>query len=283
MTLTVGSLFSGIGGMDLGFVAAGFDILFQVEINEFCRKVLRKHDNYWPNAAQYVDVRRVARRSGKGWRRYQQLPCVDVLCGGFPCQPHSVAGARLGEADSRNLWPEFRRLIGDIRPRAILLENVPGITTTIGTSVIADLAALGYVGRAGIISAQDTGAPHVRERWWCVAYADRQYADDGGYVAVQLSQQQKTQLPGNEKVGVRSTRRIKPRMGRDVDGLSAQLDSHRWPAPQGTYQHPHEPPRTVSGKMPYRAARIEALGNAVVPHIVYALAVEMKNVLEQIE
>ena len=143
--ITAGSLFSGIGGIDLAMSLAGFDIRWQVEIDDFCRKVLQKHSwEYWRNATQFTDVRRVTARSGKGWRGYQRLEKVDLLFGGFPCQDISVSGKRAGirEGTRSGLWSEFRRLIGEIRPRAVLLENVPNITQIGGTDVIADLAAL---------------------------------------------------------------------------------------------------------------------------------------------
>lgn len=161
---TVGSLFTGIGGIDLAFSAAGFDVLFQVEIDDFCRKVLTKHaSSYWPNATQFTDIRDVGGHN---------LPRVDCLFGGFPCQDLSVAGKRagLGEGTRSGLWFEFARLIGDLRPRLVFLENVPGILTLGGTQVIADLAKMGYVGHWGTLSAADAGAPHRRERWFCVAY-----------------------------------------------------------------------------------------------------------------
>lgn len=169
------SLFSGIGMFDLGVSLAGFDIIAQVEIDEFCRRVLKRHaQEYWPNATQFVDVREFGRGSIDGQ--------VDLIYGGFPCQPHSFAGSRKGAGDNRNLWPEFRRIIGEIRPRAVMLENVTGITqayTVAGElrpayalTIVNDLAALGYDARWGIISAADAGAPHQRDRWWCVAYAN---------------------------------------------------------------------------------------------------------------
>lgn len=166
---TVGSLFSGIGGIDYAFSEAGFNILFQVEIDDFCRKVLSKHaPRYWPHSTQFTDIRTVSR---------DRLPTVDILVGGFPCQDVSLAGKRSGvhQGTRSGLWLEFARIIGDLRPRAVLLENVPGILTLDGCNVIADLAALGYVGHWGIISAGDAGAPHRRERWFCVAYATSQY------------------------------------------------------------------------------------------------------------
>jgi DNA-cytosine methyltransferase len=162
---TAGSLFSGIGGIDVAFAAAGFDIRFQVEIDPFCRKVLAKHaPNYWPNATQHVDIRDVGRA---------ELGIVDVLFGGFPCQDISIAGKGAGiEGERSGLWQEFRRLIGDIRPRVVFVENVPAITSRGGTAVIAHFAAMGYDARWGIVGAADAGAPHQRDRWFCVAYAD---------------------------------------------------------------------------------------------------------------
>lgn len=172
MTLTAGSLFSGIGGLDLGASLAGFDIQFHVEIDEFCRKVLNKHANrYWPNAKQFADVRTVGKHN---------LPTVDCLFGGFPCQDISYAGRGAGirEGTRSGLWLEFKRVISEIRPTVVLLENVPAILTRDGTLVVADLASMGYVGRWGIISAKDAGAPHQRERWFLVAYSSyiRQHA-----------------------------------------------------------------------------------------------------------
>ena len=170
--LTAISLFSGgIGGLDIAAKYAGFDILVQVEIDEFNRRLLRRHH---PNTAQFADIRDVGKHN---------LPTVDLIFGGFPCQPHSLAGSRKGETDSRNLWPEFARIICELRPRVVLLENVPGIlhparlddgTTrpAYALTVIRDLQQMGYVGRAGTISASEAGAPHKRERWFCVAYAN---------------------------------------------------------------------------------------------------------------
>lgn len=163
--LTAGSLFSGIGGLDLAASIAGFDIRFQVEIDPFCRKVLAKHAaDYWKNATQFADI---CGLSG--------LETVDVLFGGFPCQDISHAGKGVGLEGARSgLWWEFYRLIGEIRPRAVVLENVAAIAYAGrgGTEVIAALAGLGYSAQWGIVSAADAGAPHQRNRWFCVGYAD---------------------------------------------------------------------------------------------------------------
>ena len=162
--LTAGSLFSGVGMMDYAFAQAGFDIRFQVEIDPYCQKVLRKHaPTYWPHAALYSDV-----RDAQG----ERLGYVDVLFGGSPCQDISQAGTRAGiQAGTRSgLWFEFARLIGEIRPRAVLVENVAAITRRDGIKVITDLTRLGYDARWGVISASEMGTPHIRERWWCVAF-----------------------------------------------------------------------------------------------------------------
>lgn len=152
------SLFAGIGGIDLAFERAGFKTVAQVERDPFCLAVLAKH---WPDVPRIEDVKDAGRHN---------LPSVDVLAGGFPCQPVSVAGKRRGTQDERWLWPEFARLIGELRPRIAFMENVPGLLTAGGTTVLADLAALGYDAEWGVIPASAAGAPHRRERWFCVAY-----------------------------------------------------------------------------------------------------------------
>jgi len=122
--LTFGSLFSGIGGIDLGFERAGMTCAWQVEIDDYCNKVLAKH---WPNVARYRDAREVGKHN---------LQSVDVIVGGFPCQPHSVAGKQRGAADDRNLWPEYLRIVTELRPTWVVGENVPGITNTEFESVL---------------------------------------------------------------------------------------------------------------------------------------------------
>ena len=163
--MTVGSLFAGIGGFDLGFTRAGFDIRWQVEIDPFCRAVLARH---WPEVTRYADVRSVGR---------EQLESTEVICGGFPCQPHSLAGRRAASADERDLWPEFARVIREVRPRWIVAENVPGLLSSeagrfFGT-VLGDLAACGYDAEWDCLPASAFGAPHRRDRVWIVAYPER--------------------------------------------------------------------------------------------------------------
>ena len=159
---TVGSLFSGIGGMDLGLERAGWEVRWQVENDKYCNQVLEKH---WPDVRRYGDIKAV---DPGGLER------VDLICGGFPCQPWSVAGRGDGESDDRNLWPDTVRVIRGVRPRLVLLENVPGILTHeyFGT-ILGDLAESGYDAEWDCIPAAAVGAPHLRYRLFIVAYSRR--------------------------------------------------------------------------------------------------------------
>lgn len=146
--MNVGSLFSGIGGFDLGLERAGFTIQWQSELDAFASAVLKKH---WPHVPNFGDVRRIS-----------NPPAVDVLCGGFPCQPHSVAGKRQGANDDRHLWPEYMRLVRELRPRWVLAENVPGIRTTAADEVIGDLEAEDYAVWPLVVGLYAFGAQHER-------------------------------------------------------------------------------------------------------------------------
>jgi DNA (cytosine-5)-methyltransferase 1 len=160
--LRIGSLFSGIGLLELGLEVAGVGhVVFQVESDPFCRLILAKH---WPRARRYEDVCDVG---------CHNLPCVDVLCGGFPCQGLSVAGKRRGLADPRSgLWREFARIVEETRPRYVVVENVPGLVANGLDQVVGDLERAGYVVEGRILAASDVGAPHRRERLFLLAYAD---------------------------------------------------------------------------------------------------------------
>jgi DNA (cytosine-5)-methyltransferase 1 len=164
--LRIGSLFSGVGGLELGVEAAtGGRVVWQVERDPWCRTVLAKH---WPGAARFDDVC-TAGKAG------HELATVDLICGGFPCQPASVAGKREGMSDERWLWPEFDRIVGVVRPRFVLLENVAGLLSLDSGrawgSVLGNLAARGYDAVWDLFRASDVGAPHRRERLFCLAYA----------------------------------------------------------------------------------------------------------------
>ena len=158
--LTVGSLFSGIGGFDLGLErTGGFSTSWFCEQDEFCARVLDKH---WPGVPVYPDI-----SSLKG----AHVEPVDVLCGGFPCQDLSIAGKGAGLAGARSgLWSEYARLIGELRPRYVLVENVAALLARGMGTVLGDLAALGYDAEWDCIPASAVGAPHRRDRVWLVAY-----------------------------------------------------------------------------------------------------------------
>jgi DNA (cytosine-5)-methyltransferase 1 len=167
---TFGSLFAGIGGIDLGLERAGWECRWQVEWDAYCQRVLAKH---WPDVPRYGDIATV------DWSGVER---VDLLAGGFPCQPFSVAGKQRRLADDRWLWPEFARAIRDLRPRYVLVENVPGLLVGGGMdAVLGELAELGFDAEWESIPAAAVGAPHLRYRVWIVAWhADRA---DGSTIA----------------------------------------------------------------------------------------------------
>ncbi len=160
-----GSLFSGIGGFDLAAEWMGWDNIFHCEWSEFPRKILH---HYWPEAISYADITNTDFNVHEG--------AIDVLTGGFPCQPYSAAGKRKGKDDNRHLWPHMLRAIREIRPTYVVGENVFGLTTWNGGVVLeevcAELEAEGYAVQPFIIPACAVGAPHRRDRVWIVAYSD---------------------------------------------------------------------------------------------------------------
>lgn len=159
--MNVLSLFAGIGGMDLGLERAGMSVVGQVEIDPYCQRVLAKH---WPEVPRHDDVRTCV-----DWWRSEPRPGVDLVCGGFPCQPVSVAGRQLVQADERWLWPAMAAVVRALRPRWVLVENVPGLLARGMGDVLGDLAAFGYDTEWDCIPASAVGAPHRRDRVWIVA------------------------------------------------------------------------------------------------------------------
>ena len=294
--MTVGSLFSGFGGFDLGFERAGMTISWQVEIDEYCRQVLKRH---WPTVPRFADVRDVSASN---------LATVDVICGGFPCQPFSVAGKRKGKSDYRWLWPDFSRVVDEIRPRWAVLENVPGLLTAESgecTAVITDLASLGYDAEWGCISASSFGSPYRRSRWFCVANNDGKRFSWGTKQDCESFLRKQTQRWGdaercgtnvanidskglsNEEQRQRTTKRgeceserqnrvgsITASIGRDQG--RAQPNDRRETIFTGAGWWAVEPDvvRVVSG-FPGRVDRIKGLGNAVIPIVAQYLATRL--------
>jgi DNA (cytosine-5)-methyltransferase 1 len=162
--MTHGSLFSGIGGFDLAAHWMGWENIFHCEWNKFGQQVLKYH---FPKSISYADITKTDFTIHNG--------AIDILTGGFPCQPYSTAGKRLGKEDERHLWPEMLRAIREIAPRYVVGENVRGLLSWNGgmvfNEVCADLENLGYTVAPCIIPAVGVNAPHKRERIWFIAHA----------------------------------------------------------------------------------------------------------------
>lgn len=259
--MKVGSLFAGIGGFDLGLERAGFKIAWQVEIDPFCQKVLQKH---WPNVPRYGDIREL---------RGDELGAVDLICGGFPCQPFSIAGERKGNGDDRDLWPEMFRIIQEIRPRWMLGENVANFVNMELERTILNLESEGYETQAFIIPACAIGAPHRRDRVFILACTD-----SGRYIHRQV-----------EKLSAETWEQTqcKPCIcGKNVDDTKGQRLQRMWANREQELQT-HEKPRLfscgseigenwsvepdvgrVAHGIPNRVDRLRSLGNAVVPQLV---------------
>lgn len=160
------SLFSGIGAFDFGLEATGwFRTVAFVEVDEACQAVLRQQ---FPGVPIFGDVREVTADA----LRAAGIVRIDCAAGGFPCQPHSNAGRKRGRADDRHLWPEFARIIREVRPAWVIGENVPGIRTTAADEVLGDLEAAGYAAGAFVVGARHVGARHRRDRVWFVGHAE---------------------------------------------------------------------------------------------------------------
>jgi DNA (cytosine-5)-methyltransferase 1 len=170
--MTHASLFSGIGGFDLAAEWMGWTNVFNCEWEEFPRKVLKHH---FPNAIQHGDIQELDATAYAGR--------IDILTGGFPCQPYSLAGKRKGKEDERHLWPEMLRVIRECAPRYVVGENVRGLVGWNGgmvfEEVCADLEAQGYAVQPFLLPAAGVGAPHRRDRVWFVAHADDKRGSNG--------------------------------------------------------------------------------------------------------
>ena len=288
MKIKVLDLFSGIGGFSLGLErTGGFETVAFCEIDPFCRQVLAKH---WPGVPIHDDIRTL----NADWLA-ETGAWPDVICGGFPCTDISVAGKGAGITGPQSgLWREYARLIGEIRPRFVLVENVAALLGRGLADVLGDLAALGYDAEWHCIPASAIGAPHRRDRVWIVADATSggwgvngnvsetrcdtragQPSDCGADVAnACITRLQSTEQAGWRKPIVTSPdvwrataqcgwRRAEPGMGGTLDGVSA--GAHRYPVEVEPWEG--DTPRTVGRGYADRPSRLRAIGNAVVPQI----------------
>jgi DNA (cytosine-5)-methyltransferase 1 len=253
---TFGSLFAGIGGIDLGLERAGWIGRWQVEWDPFCQHVLAHH---WPDVPRYGDITRV------DWSTVEP---VDLIAGGFPCQPFSFAGKQRGIEDERWLWPEFARVVGELRPRYVLVENVPGLLAGHGGMgyVLGDLARLGYDAEWDSVPAAAVGAPHLRYRVWIVAHDNGQRGRGGtpwGQDAADAWQPSRRAVVNANGEGRPVAEEGDPRGW--VDGPWST--DHRAAAGPGWWDVEPDVGRVAHG-VPARVDRLRALGNAVVPQVV---------------
>ncbi len=287
--LKVLDLFSGIGGFSLGLErTGGFETVAFCEIDPFCRKVLAKH---WPSVKQYDDVRTLTaeRLSADGI-----VP--DVICGGFPCQDISFAGKGAGiEGKRSGLWSEYARLIGELRPEYVIVENVAALLSRGLDRVLGDLASIGFDAEWHCIPASAVGAPHRRDRLWLVAYAELSKSARFGQHSRQiLPHQEAIRLGGGcaslantasercGEEGQHSQRRAERAAGGGK--ISANANSPRLSlSRQISLREDGEPGGgmlatsdwwrvepdvgRVAHGVPNRVDRLRALGNAVVPQI----------------
>ena len=243
MTLRLLDLFSGIGGFSLGLErSGGFQTVAFCEIEPFCRQVLAKH---WPEVPCYDDVRTLtAERLGADGI------AVDAICGGFPCQDISIAGKGVGIEGKRSvLWSEYARLIGELQPRYVLVENVAALLGRGIDRVLGDLAALGLDAEWYCIPASAVGAPHERDRIWIVAYPHKEQRIEPEY----------SLRTGWHAVGCSCETLA------DADGQSSEWVTKPW----GECDHWLTEPDVgrVAHGIPARVDRLRSLGNAVVPQI----------------
>ena len=293
-------LFSGIGGFALAARWTGrIETAAFCEIDPFCRQILRKH---WPDTPIFHDIHHLTKdalaQSGVG--------TIDLVTGGFPCQPFSVAGKRRGQADDRHLWPQMRRIVAEVRPRWVLGENVANFANMGLDECLADLEAEGYEAWALVLPACAVGAPHRRERVWIVAHADdsdargpeeRQAhgprlpepAHGGHAVADADGPQRRQDAPGRHRADRQGAGREEEAGGPAAPGSAgragAVADADRVPPgegqdraaagraePAGGGWWASEPGvGRVADGVSHRVDRLRALGNAIVPQVAYAI------------
>jgi DNA (cytosine-5)-methyltransferase 1 len=247
--MTHGSLFSGIGGFDLAAHWMGWDNIFHCEWNEFGQKVLKHH---FPTSKSYNDITKTDFTIHRGE--------IDILTGGFPCQPYSSAGRRLGTADERHLFPEMLRAIKEIEPTWIIGENVRGLVSWGGglvfDEVCSNLEGEGYEVQPFLIPASSKNAPHKRERIWFVAYSNsKRYTrptstrikEDEGRANIYEYRKRSRQ----NKIDNWSNWPKQPYVLLRDDGLPTGLDNKTFPK--------------------IRRGSIKAAGNAIVPQVAFEI------------
>ena len=268
--LTFGSLFAGIGGFDLGFERAGMACRWQVEIDDYANRVLRKH---WPDVRRWPDVRT--------WPQQDTEP-VDVICGGFPCQDISYAGRGAGlEGERSGLFFEAVRVVRELRPRAVVLENVAALLTRGLDRVLGTLAEIGYDAEWHCMPAAAVGAPHIRDRVFVMAYAEQPRLERGAWSRMVAASV--TPTSGEDVADANKSRMERRTQARNVEsgGQNAHKLIVRLSEPCRGEQWATEPNvGRVANGVPARVDRLRGLGNAVVPQVAEYVG---RMVLERIE
>lgn len=285
------SLFSGIGGLDLGLHWAGFETVGWCEREPFCRRVMEHH---WPGLWNHDDITTLdpddAVRGCGG---------IDLIAGGFPCQPVSTAGKRRGSADARWLWPDMARVIRGVRPAWVLAENVPGLRSLGADDVLGDLEAAGYACWAVVVGAGHVGAAHQRQRVFVVAHDASVRPRQGRSAETETAGRFQSGGAGEvepDANGTRPQEHVRERRNTLKERTSAI--GSRWPVPIECDPEPWEPARLVyqprlrgsvdgvSARLDRlarrkRRERLRALGNAVVPQVAYVLGVSIRRMSEE--
>jgi DNA (cytosine-5)-methyltransferase 1 len=273
MELTHFSLFTGIGGIDLAAEWAGFTTVGQCEFADYPTKVLKKH---WPDVPKWRDIRSV---TAENFYERTGLRTVDLISGGFPCQPFSVAGQRKGKDDDRYLWPEMLRVISQLKPTWVLGENVAGIINMALDTALSDLETLNYTTQAFIIPACAVGAFHRRDRVFIVANLDsgrqihREFQNNTGE-AREPAQFKNSTSDKLEYVahtyGERMEGSTQKQVLRQRNLSSGQISKPFQRAERRFDTHQSRLCRSLHG-IPNGVDRIKCLGNAVVPQQVYPI------------
>lgn len=280
--LTHLSLFSGIGGLDLAAEWAGFESVGQCEFADYPTKILERH---WPDVPRWRDIRTL---TGVDFYERTGLRTVDVISGGFPCQPFSTAGKQRGEDDDRYLWPEMVRVIAELRPTWVVGENVAGIINMALDKVLSDLEGQGYTTRTFLVPACGVNAPHQRYRTAIVAHADRIGQLCGEPEIIRTESGKPTQsesigccevmadttgegLEGNAGSELQGEGDGPSSGSKDICNRTEQPNCNRG-EPDGFRQWAFEPNvGRVADGIPNRVDRIKCLGNAVVPQQFYPI------------
>ena len=267
-------LFSGIGGFSLGLEAAGFETAAFCEYDQEAQKVLRKN---WPDVPIFSDVRTLTKQELQD----NGIQDIGLICGGYPCQPFSVAGERRGAEDDRHLWPEMFRLVKELRPTWVIGENVAGHINMGLDEVLADLETEGYTARTFVIPACAVDAHHRRDRVWTVAHASSGSGRDTESIVgrkdneTKRSQDTDTIAGSSEDVadtnGSYQQRRGVP-IGIYSEHSITDFRSYTGGQQAAVLWKPEPNVGRVANGVPRRSHRLKQLGNAVVPQVVEQIA-----------